>query len=251
MLPAETIALLVTGAVLAGLAMGLVGFGTGIVALGFWLFVIDPQLAVPLVGICSLATTAFTLKDYRHAIRFRRLAPFLAGALVGLPLGVILLTGLDPALFKLMVGAFLVVYTTARLFLLTGLSLTAGNRVWDFLVGAGGGWMGGFAAVPGPLITVWCGLQGWNKDEQRAVYQPFNQSILLVAMIGYGIGGLLTRELAILSLYCLPAALAGMTLGRFGYKRLDEAQFQRVVLLLLMASGLMLVSLNWVALVAT
>ena len=250
MLPVETIVLLMTGAVLAGLVMGLVGFGTGIAALGFWLFVIDPLLAVPLIGICSLATTAFTLKDYRHAIRVRRLAPFFAGAVIGLPLGVILLTRLDPVLFKLLVGAFLIVYTAARLLLLPGLTLTHRHRAWDFMVGVGGGWMGGFAAIPGPLTTVWCGLRGWSKDEQRAVYQPFNQSILLIAMVGYGLGGLLTRELAILSLYCVPAALAGMMLGRLGYKRLDETQFQRAVLLLLMVSGLMLVSLNWVALAA-
>lgn len=68
MLPLETIAFLVTGAALAGLVMGLVGFGTGLAALGFWLFVIEPALAVPLVVVCSLATTVFTLKAYSHAI---------------------------------------------------------------------------------------------------------------------------------------------------------------------------------------
>ncbi len=198
----------------------------------------------------SLVSTAFTLKDYGRAIRLDRLAPFLIGALIGLPLGIMLLTALDPALFKLFVGAFLIVYTAARLFLLPGLTLSGPSRARDALVGAAGGWMGGFAAIPGPLITVWCGLQGWGKDEQRAVYQPFNQAILLIALIGYGFGGLLTRELAVLCLYCVPAALAGMTLGRLGYRRLDDAQFQRVVLLLLMASGSMLVGLNALALAA-
>jgi len=106
MLVFETVVFLVTGAALAGLVMGLVGFGTGLAALGFWLFVVDPILAVPLVSICSLATTAFTLRAYSHAISWTRLAPFFAGAAAGLPLGILLLARLDPAIFKIAMGVF-------------------------------------------------------------------------------------------------------------------------------------------------
>ncbi|GAB4228283.1 MAG: sulfite exporter TauE/SafE family protein [Methyloligellaceae bacterium] len=244
MLAFETIAFLVTGAVLAGFVMGLVGFGTGLAALGLWLFVVDPVVAVPLVGICSLATTLFTITAYGHAIRLRRLAPFFAGALVALPAGIWLLTGLDPALFKIGMGAFLIAYTLFRLVLMPSVSLRLGSPVSDVAVGAGAGLLAGLAALPGPLTTVWCGLRGWSKDEQRAVYQPFNQTIILIAMAGYAFEGLLTRELAVVSLYCVPASLAGMVLGMAGYKRLNEAQFQKVVLLCLLLSGLMLVGLN-------
>ena len=101
MLPAETIFFLMTGAALAGIVMGLVGFGTGLAALGFWLFVVEPTLAVPLVGVCSLTTTAFTLKAYKHAIRLDRLAPFFLGAVFGLPLGIMLLTRVDPCYLQI------------------------------------------------------------------------------------------------------------------------------------------------------
>jgi uncharacterized membrane protein YfcA len=247
MLPFETVAFLLAGAVLAGFVMGLVGFGTGLAALGFWLFVVDPALAVPLVGVCSLATTLFTLRAYAHAIRWRRLAPFFAGAVAGLPLGVLLLTRLDPSVFKLAMGLFLIAYTLFRLFLVPRKAIRTGNRLADLAVGAGGGLLGGFAAIPGPLTTVWCGLRGWSKDEQRGVYQPFNQIILSVGLAGYALEGLMTRELGVAALYCVPAALTGMALGMAGYRRLDEMQFQRIVLLLLLASGLMLVTLNALA----
>ena len=244
MLPLESIALLVLGAGLAGLVMGLVGFGTGLAALGFWLHVVDPQLAVPLVTICSLATTAFTLRAYGHAISAKRLLPFFAGALFGLPLGVYLLTRLDPELFRLAMGGFLIVYTLFRLWLLPNLHLRWAGRLADLGIGAGGGVLGGLAGIPGPLTTVWCGLRGWNKDEQRAVYQPFNQSIILLAFCGYAYQGMVTAELGRLALYCVPASLAGMVIGMAGYKRLDEAQFRRVILVLLLISGAMLVLNN-------
>ncbi len=244
MLPIETIAFLVTGAGLAGLVMGLVGFGTGLAALGFWLFVLEPALAVPLVGICSLATTLFTLRAYAHAISWRRLAPFFAGAVAGLPLGVLLLVRLDPAIFKIAMGLFLIGYTAFRLVVVPQLKLQKAGRMGDAMAGFGGGMLGGLAAIPGPLTTLRCGLRGWSKDEQRAVYQPFNQIIILLAFAGYATQGLVTAELGRAALYCVPACLAGMALGMAGYKRLDEAQFQRLVLWLLFASGFMLVALN-------
>lgn len=244
MLPLETVAFLVAGAALAGFVMGLVGFGTGLAALGFWLFVVDPLLAVPLVSICSLATTAFTLKAYSHAISWRRLAPFFAGAAAGLPLGVLLLARLDASLFKILMGLFLIAYTLFRLMVLPNLTLTNAGRAGDALIGIGGGILGGFAAIPGPLTTVWCGLRGWSKDEQRAVYQPFNQIIILLAFAGYASQGLVTSELGLLAFYCVPATLVGMGFGMAGYKRISESQFQRIVLWLLLASGVMLVILN-------
>ncbi len=244
MLPFETIAFLITGAALAGLVMGLVGFGTGLAALGFWLFVIDPALAVPLISICSLATTAFTLRAYAHAISWRRLAPFFIGAAGGLPLGVALLAKLDPAIFKISTGLFLIFYTAFRLMVLPQIKLKNAGRSGDVIAGFGGGVLGGFASIPAPFSTVWCGLRGWSKDEQRAVFQPFNQTIILIAFAGYASQGLVTKELGILALYCVPASLAGLALGMAGYKRLDEAQFQRAVMLLLFASGVMLVFIN-------
>lgn len=243
-LPLETIFFLVTGALLAGFVMGLVGFGTGLAALGFWLLAVDPILAVPLVSICSLATTVFTLKAYSHAISWRRLAPFFAGAAAGLPLGVLLLARLDAATFKTLIGLFLIAYTIFRLLVLPKLTITNVGRAGDALVGIGGGILGGIAAIPGPLTTVWCGLRGWTKDEQRAVYQPFNQIIILLAFAGYATQGIITAELGIMAFYCVPASLIGMAIGMAGYKRISEAQFQRLVLWLLLASGIMLVFLN-------
>jgi len=250
MLEPETVFFLMTGALLGGLVMGLVGFGTGLAALGFWLFVVDPALAVPLVCICSLATTVFTLKAYWHAVRWRRLVPFFAGAALSLPLGVWLLTGLDPSVFKLTMGVFLILYTLFRLLLLPELQVRNAGWPADMAVGAGGGLLAGIAAIPGPLTTVWCGLRGWTKHEQRGVYQPFNQVLLLIALAGYGMEGLLTPQLGTAALWCVPASLAGMWLGMMGYKRLDEEQFRRVVLWLLLASGIMLVVLNVLTLAA-
>ena len=37
--------------------------------------------------------------------------------------------------------------------------------------------------LSGALPTIWCGLKGWGKDAQRAVFQPFNLAVLSFALL--------------------------------------------------------------------
>ncbi len=54
-------ALLFLGAFAGGFVSGLAGFGTALMALGIWLYVLPPSLAVPLVLICSVVAQTSTL----------------------------------------------------------------------------------------------------------------------------------------------------------------------------------------------
>ena len=46
--------LLFLGALASGFVAGLAGFGTALMALGIWLYVLPPSIALPLVLICSV-----------------------------------------------------------------------------------------------------------------------------------------------------------------------------------------------------
>ena len=238
MLPVETIAFLVTGAALAGFVMGLAGFGTGLAALGFWLLVVDPLIAVPLVSICSIATTAFTLHAYVHAISWARLAPFFAGAVAGLPLGILLLGQLDPALFKVVMGIFLVGYTLIRLIIVPALTARGAGRFMDAIVGLGGGILGGFAAIPGATDDglVRSSRAGPRTSSAQCISRSTRSSFFWHSP-GYASQGMLTQEVGLLAFYCVPASLLGMAIGMAGYKRIGEMQFQKLILWLLLASG--------------
>jgi uncharacterized membrane protein YfcA len=54
-------ALLFLGALADGFVTGLAGFGTALMALGIWLYVLPPSEAVPLVLICSVVGQSSTL----------------------------------------------------------------------------------------------------------------------------------------------------------------------------------------------
>jgi len=53
--------LLFVGALAGGFVSGLAGFGTALMALGIWLYILPPSVAVPLVLICSVVAQSATL----------------------------------------------------------------------------------------------------------------------------------------------------------------------------------------------
>ncbi|MFY3702383.1 sulfite exporter TauE/SafE family protein [Achromobacter dolens] len=230
--------LLITGGALAGgLVSGLTGFGTGLTALPIWLLTLPPALASPLVILCSVVSQVQTLPSIWHAIDLRRTAPFVAGGLLGVPVGVAILPHVPPRLFQ--GGLGLLLMTLCTVLLLNGhYRLPRTSRLADGLVGLGGGLLGGIAGLSGPLPTLWAGLQGWSKDERRAVFQSFNLSILAVALVSQAASGYLTGEVMSLVWRALPGTLVGAWLGRRLYHRVNVEVFNRIVLLVLLVAGI-------------
>src|SRR5215813_11712477 len=86
-----TLAFVVAGALVAGFTTGFAGFGTGLVASGFW-FHVPPAAAVPpLVALASVAGQIVGLVTVRSAFDWKRTLPFLIGGAIGIPLGVAVL----------------------------------------------------------------------------------------------------------------------------------------------------------------
>jgi uncharacterized membrane protein YfcA len=228
--------LVVAGGFLGGLSSGLTGFGFGLSSLPLWAFVLAPSVSSPLVLVCSLVGQLQTLPRIWHALDFRRLAPFVIAGVIGVPLGVWILPRVSPEAFRLGLGAMLVV-VCGMLLLLRVEKRRESHRVSDTLVGFGGGVLGGITGLSGVLPTIWAELHGWGKDERRAIFQGFNLSILVFALVSQGVAGILVAGLLPFIALAVPATIAGAFIGRRLYDRIDTRKFSRVILVLLMIAG--------------
>jgi uncharacterized membrane protein YfcA len=134
------------------------------------------------------------------------------------------------------IGAGLIFYGLYLLLRRPSLVKTGPRRMTDALAGAVGGITGPLAAFPGASVTIWCAMRGWNKVEQRAIYQPY---ILIMQVIGVSALSLLqppgSFEPALL-IYALPA-MAGTIFGLRVFHTLNDIQFQRLINLALITSG--------------
>ncbi|MEO8020909.1 sulfite exporter TauE/SafE family protein [Polaromonas sp.] len=233
---------IIAGAIAAGFVQGLSGFGFGLVAMSFWAWTIDPRLAAAMAVFGALTGQIIAAITVRRGFDLKRLAPFVLGGLLGLPLGMLLLPRVDVQVFKAFLGSLLAVWCPAMLFSAQLPRITRGGHVADALIGAGGGVMGALGGFTGVLPTLWCTLRGTDKDTQRAIVQNFNLSMLLVTFGSYLATGIIsTATLPYLAIVA-PAMLIPSLLGARLYIGISEATFRKVVLSLLTCTGVALLA---------
>ena len=239
--PPGDIAIVVAGALAAGFVNGLSGTGYALVALGFWLQAMSPLTAAPLTALCGVAGHIQSLPRIWSGVRWSRLWPMLSAGIVGVPMGTLLLDHVKPSPLKMGVGIVLIVYSAWMAFVRRPPVVTGGGRPVDAAVGFIGGVLGGMASLSGPAPAIWAQLRGFGKDEQRGVNQPFNMSVLFLALVSAGIAGFLDRTFLIWAAITVPTTLIGARIGLALYGRIDDAQFRRILLGLLGLSGVTLI----------
>jgi uncharacterized membrane protein YfcA len=84
-------------------------------------------------------------------------------------------------------------------------------------------------------------LRGVAKDAQRSIFQPVTLAAIVLSLVSLSFAGAITVETVKLYLLGLPFLLAGLWSGFKLYGRLDDAAFRKVILLLLLVSGLALI----------
>jgi uncharacterized membrane protein YfcA len=223
------------GAFVAGLS----GFAFGLVAASLWLYILTPVQSATLIVAFGLLVQGYSVWKLRNALDWHKLWPFIAGAAIGVPAGVTLLTWSDPRSVRIAAGIILILYSLYAFFR-PALKSSGGGRASDGAVGFLNGVLGGLTGLAGILVTIWCNLRGWPKDVQRTVFQPVAVAIFFLSALWLGAKGTVTAETAKFFVMGLPCLLAGTWLGLKLFGRINEATFRNIVLALLLLSGVTL-----------
>jgi len=222
------------------LVAGVSGFAFALIAAAVWLHVLTPLQTVTLIISYAMIVQSYGAWRLRHAVRWSRIWPFLAGGAPGVTIGAFALRWIDPAQLRAGIGAFLVLYALYGLLHPT-FRVKRGGRAADIAVGFLSGILGGMTGFAGILIVIWSGLRGWSRDEQRGVFQPTSVAMLVMCAVAFGVNGHIARDTITLFLLGLPALVAGTWTGFMLYGRLNETGFRRVVLILVLVSGVPLI----------
>ncbi len=240
----QTPAIVFAGALVGGFVNGLTGFGTALTGLPIWLHGVPPAIAAQLASACSVPGHISTFPSLRRAVDWRRLAPLIGAGLIGVPIGTLLLPYVSLGAFKRGVGGVLIAYCSFML-------LAAGHvrpaaeggsrsRGAEAAVGFAAGMLGGLAALSGVLPTVWASLKAWPKDQRRVYFQAFNFTVLSAMLAASAVLGQVGSASLLALGVAAPGALIGASLGLRLYRRLDDHRFDRLVLGVLLLSGLAL-----------
>lgn len=223
-----------------GVVTGLAGFAMGLVVSGVWLHILTPQQTTALIVGYGLLVQSYGIWKLRHALNWRRVAPFIAGSAVGVPIGTMLLAYADRDYLRGGVGLLLIAYS--GYFLARPIVHTVrASLPADVGIGVLNAILGGMTGLAGPIIMVWSQLRGWPKDAQRAVFQPVILAAFIMTAVSLSIAGAVTFDLVKIFCLGLPALGVGLWVGLKLYGHFDEAGFRKAILILLLVSGLVLV----------
>src|SRR3954449_5307459 len=91
-----TFTLFALAAFVGGFVSGFSGFAMGLVVSGVWLHILTPIQTATLIAGYGLLTQSYGIVKLRHALNWQKTWPLILGSTIGIPIGVILLTYINP-----------------------------------------------------------------------------------------------------------------------------------------------------------
>ena len=224
------------GALVAGLVRGFAGFGNAMIFLPVAGQVLGPFEALTTLVVLELTAPLIhiprALKD-GHPGDVLRLS---AGALVALPLGVLVLSLIEPDVFRWGVS---LVALTALVVLITGFRYRGElTKPLIYATGALGGFLGGSVGIPGPPIIVLYMASTLPPSAIRANNTLFLIAADLILLAVFMISGVLVVAALAVGAVLIAPYLLGNWLGAKLFRPGSEVLYRRIAYAIIAASAL-------------
>ena len=219
---------------IAAVLQSISGFGFSLLAMPLLSIFVDIQDAVVIATLCGIFTNAVHLrKDFQLVQRSiaRRIS---LSALIGMPLGVVVLSVFSATHMRAIIGAVIVVLV---FLMMRNFILKTENTNVDIVLGAFSGLLATSVSTNGPPLVFL--LQSKQLDPWRLratlayVFTISGCASFIVLMIA-GKGSIEAFQYAMLS---LPAMYLGTVVGRKARLRVTQEAFKRLMYVLLLATA--------------
>jgi len=226
----------------AGLVQGCTGFGLALVAAPFLLLLFPTVQVVPTVVMVSTVNCLLIAIEARRHIRAVIVAPLVAGALIGMPLGVHTLKVVNDTHLKLAVAVFVFAFACI---LLSGWRMPLGEGLRVMIpVGMLSGFVGGSTSMGGPPIVLFLANKDTPKDLFRANLVCYFFLLNITAIGTFFLRGMLTWTIAGRAGAFVLTTVIGTYAGVLVARRLPEERFRKVAMILAACAAIVLFSTN-------
>ena len=216
------------------------GFGESLVAVPLLALWLPLNIAVPLSVLVSVSIAGVVVVQDWKKIHFKSAGGLIVFTLIGIPIGLLLLTHTDERSVKIALGLIIVAFS---IYLLIGKQLSelkTDSMAWLFGCGLFAGILGGAYGLNGPPLVIYGAKRRWSAQHFRATIQGYFLIASMVGMIGYWFAGLLVPIVFRYFLLSIPAMLPAVFIGRAINHRLSGVSFFKYVYAALLAIGLFL-----------
>jgi len=225
---------------LATLIRSAFGFGEALVAVPLLALWIPVDIAVPLAVLVSITIAGVVVVQDWKQIHLLSTAWLVATTLLGIPLGIVMLTRLHEQTVKALLGIVILVFSGYFLLAKQPPELRSDSRKWLLCCGFFAGILGGAYGMNGPPLVIYGAMRRWSAQQFRATLQGYFLPASILGMAGYLAAGLWVPAVTRYYLVSLPVVLPAIFLGRVVNHRLKGDVFLKLVYCGLMGTGLLL-----------
>ena len=235
----------------ASLVQSATGFGFALIAVPFFLIVLNSSDAIQVVIIITLITSIIHWLLIRKETTLDLLRWLFVGCTLGFPAGVLIYLQLELDALKMLIAVLIIlisIHNGWQMFRKHGATELPDSReakpVVLTVVGLTSGMMASSMAMPGPPLMLYLSSTALDKNQIRATMFAFftfsYAGALIMQSIFVGVG----RQSWEMSVTLTPVAILGLIVGQFLSKRISETYFKALVLAILLLTGsVMLLSL--------
>lgn len=226
------------------------GFGFALLAVPFFLLVMGSLEAIPVTVAVSIVISLVLIHGLVKDAPRRLLLHLVIGSTLGFPVGLAAFRAADLESVQIAIGALITIFAAFLIMqewkTATGESLEKNapresyrpNAAIEILVGFASGAMAVALAMPGPAVVMYLAVRRAGKQVSRsATLLLFLFSYSAVSLVHTLWGGM-TAQSWLLAGKLAPFIIAGALAGNLVSHRLSENNFRKVVLVILIASGL-------------
>ena len=211
------------------------GFGFALTAVPLLAMLLGAKDAVVLSAMIGWVSPLVLGVRLREHIRWSMLTPLVGAAMVGMPLGVLILDVIPVRGLRI---AIAVVVAAATILLWRGWKIQRPTRAAEAFGGFISGLLNTSVGTSGPPVVVVMQARGLDPTPFRATVSAYFFLINVVGVSLFAGRGFVTRELLAEAVVAIPALGLGLPFGFALSRRVSVAQFRRVVSVLLLGAAL-------------
>ncbi|MDP2088673.1 MAG: sulfite exporter TauE/SafE family protein [Flavobacteriaceae bacterium] len=223
---------------LSSVVKGITGFGFALLAVPLLSMIFPLNLLVPSLVLFNLITSIMMLYKLKEKIRGYYIVPMILASLAGIPLGVHLLTFLNPEILKIITGFTVVLFSIK---MLSGVKLAKRN-IHKPIVFAGflSGILTSSISIGGPPLAIALDRKGYSKDMFRGIFIWFMVFSSLFSSLAFYYKGLLTTDTIKFTVFSLPLLFIGSGWGVKIAAKINQHQFRKFVIYINVCTGLLM-----------
>lgn len=230
--------------ILVGMGAGFVqrvsGFGLGIFAMLFLPhFMSSHNASASISTIFSCVTSAYNAIRYRKNVKYKTVLPMLCAALVTVPVAVYFSSVVSARVFKLLLGAVLIILSIYFIFFNKRISIkpTVFNGV---LAGSVGGTLNGLFSTGGPPVVLYLSSALSDNISYFSSIQFYFCITNVYSFLMRIINKSINNEVILYSLIGIVGCMLGDFIGSKVFDKLDSDKLKKIIYIGMILSGIVM-----------